>query len=315
MTMPECARVGTTPMDKLKLNQSSNQHQLHLLELLSEELRQRTLALFVGAGVSKDAGLPLWNELVAPLRESLALPCTADAPDVAQHYVDAHGRLALLKYLAVTLGCVQTPGRMHEVLADLPVSIVVTTNYDQLMERALARRGEPPVVIARDSQVDDALRGASIERQYRPVVVKLHGCLSDPDTIVLTRNDYRGYAPQHAKMIDCLRQLLATQTFLFVGFSLTDPNFREIHRSTQRGHDRPAIRSFLLDAVSRPSSEVAEWRAQGVETLLFHDFDETLAFIRGLARRGAATSTPRGHRDAPLPFGFARAWPPTANHR
>jgi len=313
MTTRECDRVGTTPMDNRKLNQSRDYYQLSLLDVLSEKLRLGTLALFVGAGVSKDAGLPLWNELVAPLRESLALPATEDAPDVAQRYVDAHGRLALLKYLEVTLGRVRTPGPMHEVLAELPVSVVVTTNYDQLLEQALARRDELPLVIARDSQIDDTLGGPSIARQGRPVIVKLHGCLSDPETIVLTRDDYVGYPRQHARMIDCLRQLLATQTFLFVGFSLTDPNFREIHRSTRRGQDQTATRSFLLDALSRPSAEVAEWRAQGVETLLFHDFDEKLAFIRRLARRAAQSPPANGVER--LPFPFNREWLPTTNPR
>ena len=307
--------MGSTSLDDLKLNLSTNHHQLHLLDLLGEELRHRTLALFVGAGVSKDAGLPLWNELVAPLRDSLGLPCTEDAPDAAQRYVDAHGRLALLKYLEVTLSRVQDPGRMHAVLADLPASVVVTTNYDQLMERALAQRQGAPVVIARDSDLDDAFRGASIERHGRPVVVKLHGCLSAPDTIVLTRDDYVGYAEQHQRMIDCLHQLLATQTFLFVGFSLTDPNFREIHRSTRIGQGQPAARSYLLDAVSRPSSEIAEWRAHGVETLLFHDFDEKLAFIRRLARRTRTVPAPVVHGEARSPFRFNQAWLPTINLR
>jgi len=294
--------VRTKTIGHLILNQPGHP-QNHLLDLLTQELRKRRLVLFIGAGVSKDAGLPLWNELVTPLRESLALPPSTDAIEVAQRYVNAHGRLALVKYLEVTLGRCEVPGPMHDALAQLPVSVVVTTNYDQLLERAFERRGDQPVVIARDSDLTHLIKDPSIHDHRRPVVVKLHGCLSEPDTIVMTRDDYLAYPSQHQAMIACLQRLLLTQTFLFVGFSLTDCNFWAIHRRIRADLRQSASRAFLLDAVRRPVWIIEKWRSQGVETLFFKDFDAKLTFIRRLAQQTVTQANTSGSAHLPLVWG------------
>ena len=65
-----------------------------------------------------------------------------------------------------------------------------------------------------------------IRKDDRVTLVKMHGCVSAPDTIVVTRDDYETYAQHHPAIVTYLQSLLATRTFLFVGFSLTDPNFR-----------------------------------------------------------------------------------------
>ena len=39
----------------------------------------------------------------------------------------------------------ETPDELHGVLADLPLPVYITTNYDDLMVRALKSRGKTPV--------------------------------------------------------------------------------------------------------------------------------------------------------------------------
>lgn len=68
-----------------------------MLPLLREQASYGSLVLFLGAGVSHDAGLPTWAELVAPLHERLGLDVGVDPLDVADYFVESEvgGRPAL----------------------------------------------------------------------------------------------------------------------------------------------------------------------------------------------------------------------------
>ena len=52
--------------------------------------------------------------------------------------------------------------------------------------------------------------------------LKLHGSVSWPDSIVLTRADYASYSKEQAASQGVLQGLLLTQHVLFVGFSMRD---------------------------------------------------------------------------------------------
>jgi len=70
---------------------------------------------------------------------------------------------------------------------------------------------------------------------YRPVkgagrwVLKMHGCTSEPDSIVVTSSDYRDYERGRKKALAGLVQAnLLTSHIVFVGFGLGDPNYHRI---------------------------------------------------------------------------------------
>jgi len=70
---------------------------------------------------------------------------------------------------------------------------------------------------------------------YAPVrgadrwLLKMHGCVSSPESIVITSDDYRTYESGRKKALAGLVQAnLMTSHLLFVGFSLTDPNYQRI---------------------------------------------------------------------------------------
>lgn len=59
--------------------------------------------------------------------------------------------------------------------------------------------------------------------------MKLHGSIDQPNTIVLTRSDYARARVDRKEMLSFFRGELADAAFLFIGFSLSDPNFNLIH--------------------------------------------------------------------------------------
>jgi hypothetical protein len=107
----------------------------------------------------------------------------------------------------------------HAVLASLPVTEVVTTNYDTLFERAVAAAGRGFAVLPYDVP----------SRDHDGWLLKLHGCVKRGlQDIVLTRGDYFRYADRRAALAGIVQALLITRSMVFAGFSLRDENFLRI---------------------------------------------------------------------------------------
>ena len=69
-------------------------------------------------------------------------------------------------------------------------------------------------------------------------LLKMHGCVTRPEDIVLTRTDYIRYAESNAALGGIVQALMMTKHMMFVGFSLTDDNF---HRCCAPACTPPAV--------------------------------------------------------------------------
>lgn len=223
------------------------------LDFLWEEISTENSVLFVGAGVSSGR-FPRWQHLINHLRDEFGITSQAsDALDIPQWVVEAHGRAALeSRMVEVFRDPSKEPTELQRLLACYPFDIVFTTNFDQLMEQALQAQAHQVNVVIEDSQV------GRIRKDDRVTLVKMHGCVSAPDTIVVTRDDYETYAQHHPAIVTYLQLLLATRTFLFVGFSLTDPNFRAIYSTVQ--HVLGAYRRFAFATMLKRGHNPHLWR-------------------------------------------------------
>jgi hypothetical protein len=243
-----------------------------VLEEIVAEISSGNCVIFVGAGLSVGAGLPGWSELISRLAADL--DCSLEDHDfltIAQAYEYKFGRKALL---SIVRECTDTSGRVptptHRALCALPSLGVwpwITTNYDDLLERSLEESGRPPCVVLRDKDVP-ATAGRS------NVIVKIHGDVSEPETIVLTKNDYF-VAPLTKPVVwNMLSNTLAQRTFLFLGYSMKDPDFTQLQGTLLHRLGTEAMkRSFALmfgpdevvraDLASRNISIVDLGRADG----------------------------------------------------
>lgn len=243
-------------------------------QFLLQEMSAGNAVLFCGAGVSQGR-YPSWRQLVSELATEAGLPAReVDYLDLLQWYVEARGREALEQYLVRTFGVQVEPTELQRILARFPWDVVFTTNYDRLLEQALYEQGREVDVIVEDTQV-----GRVTERS-RTTLVKMHGCISHPHSLVATREDYDAYDLQHPATITYLQSLLSTRTFLFVGFSLRDPNFRDIYRIVQQvlGSFRRYAYAILLE---RSTNEyvLQYWRRQRLLILPFADPHQVQQFM------------------------------------
>lgn len=153
------------------------------------------------------------------------------------------------------------PDLVHNPLALFRAPIYLTTNYDDLMQRALRERpGVTPrselcrwnrlLLEQEASAFDTGFQPTSAE----PVVFHLHGALGLAESMVATEDDYLDFLVNVAKDLSSspvslgnerraalplpVRRALTRTTLLFVGYSLADVNFRVILRALVGSLDR-----------------------------------------------------------------------------
>ena len=106
----------------------------------------------------------------------------------------------------------------HRLIARLPVETVWTTNYDRLIEKAFRGAGKRCEAKVASENFGITLRGKDV------TVYKMHGDVSQPQDAMLTKEDYELYNVHREVFTNALKGDLVNKTFLFLGFSFTDPN-------------------------------------------------------------------------------------------
>jgi len=195
-------------------------HERARLDELADHANHGRLVLFLGAGLSRSAGLPLWKELLeqlARIEGTTELKALGElSPLDAAAILDRRFRAKGHELKAETARLTTTPcfGLGHALLAALPVTERVTTNYDECIEHSLTAAGRKLSVLP-----------------YHPIqseadwLLKLHGTISEPNNIVITREDYLRYESRRGALYGIVQAMMLTRHILFLGFSLKDENF------------------------------------------------------------------------------------------
>lgn len=204
---------------------SATREQRRFIASFGDKVLNGEAALFVGAGVSRNAGFVDWKALLSDIASELDLDIGKehDLLALAQYHVNGNGgRGELNQQLidAFTRDAERT--EVHEVLARLPIDTVWTTNYDRLLEKAYEDAGRLVEVKLSIQNLAQARRGRDV------TVYKMHGCVSQPHDAVLTKQDYEIYDLDRRLFTDSLKGDFIEKTLLFLGFSFTDPNVERI---------------------------------------------------------------------------------------
>jgi SIR2-like protein len=268
--------------------------------MLVQGIRDEECLLFLGAGASTvpggQVGLPTGGEL----SRQLATECEYPGPDksdflrVCQYYElmqDGHRlRRSIIRKLSVP-GLM--PGKLHTLIAGLPIKCVITTNYDKLMELAFQIAGKHPQVAIYDINGEPSNRSVLIA-ESTPLVYKLHGAMDDPSTMLCTEDDIVQFLAciilGDPPLLPVVRQLFESHTILFIGYGLKDWNIRTMIRA-MRGKKRAGwIKSFALQRQFDTSTvAAADWQ----QSVLYWDKKENvrcldidaIPFVEELVRR------------------------------
>lgn len=201
-----------------------------------KDLTEKNVAIFAGAGMSKSVGYVDWPGLLSDIADELGLKVNKehDLISLAQYHVNDRGSKAGLKKKILEEFSHQAESSdAHTILARLPIPTYWTTNYDTLIEDSLKNAFKV-------SDVKHQVKQLANTRPKRDVVVyKMHGDVHSPDDAILTKAQYESYYRTHEAFITALSGDLISKTFLFIGFSFTDPNLDYV---LSRLNDQPVER-------------------------------------------------------------------------
>ena len=251
-------------------------------ELIRDKLSRGLVIPFLGAGASllrtaesgpwkspRSGFLPKAGELAEYLDRRSGFPSDAqpELARVAQYFEGVAGRQGLDDDLHDVFAHAYEPGPLHLFLAQSPCRVLVTTNYDCLLERAFERRqrsyhlvvyrngaatmfhrlfqgeasalGEPEEVIPNE---------LVLPKDGIPIIYKMHGSADlqtqERDSYLITEDDYVQFLTRmvaNTAIPALLAEPFKNSHLLFLGYGLQDWNLRVIlHKIWQEWPSRRA---------------------------------------------------------------------------
>jgi SIR2-like domain len=240
--------------------------QLFPKPLLDDLVSGRWLPV-VGAGMSLNARLPsskkmpLWPDLGKALAEELTDFVSNGTLDAISAYQHEFGRAKLIERLTdILLIKDAVPGEAHKAFCSIPFDIVCTTNFDFLLERQYEQtpRYVYPVVDEEQLSISGSTAGT--------LLLKLHGDLHHPSRLIVTEEDYDAFLARYPLIATYLSNQLITKTALFIGYSLDDPDFRQIWNIVSDRLGRTRRMAYAVMASARPS-DITRFERRGVKVI------------------------------------------------
>lgn len=218
-----------------------------------------------------------------------------DLAKVASYFEESSDRDLLRETLHDVFYQEYEPGEVHKFLADIETPcLIVTTNYDDLIEQAFAQRDPPRPyhLVVHPSDLEDLAAsvlwwkpGASEPEHYpparlplilvdTPIIYKMHGSIdrqsSEWESYVITEDDYVDFLTRmtgNTAIPAGIKQAFRSKRFLFLGYGLNDWNLRVILNRLKTDIARPKLdedEESKADEDKRGtrSSELRSWAIQ-----------------------------------------------------
>ena len=214
--------------------------------IIRKAMEDGQLVLFVGAGVSKSATLPLWNEAVREIAKRLHVLAdenqkeqidSGDYLKIPQYYYNSRGGKEYTQLIRKIFRADQhyDSNALHDAIIGLNTNLIITTNYDHLLEQAAEKSAQSLGVISKDT---DFPYCRSPKR-----LIKMHGDFENGN-FVLKEDDYLNYSRNFSLIENYIKSIIGTKGILFLGYSFNDPDLKQIFtwaKEVLKGIFRPLI--------------------------------------------------------------------------
>ena len=271
---------------------------------IQKAIENNKLVIFVGAGVSRNSGIPTWAELIKELAKDLGIKAKGtdskgnevfsndEFLKIPQYYFNERKEKEYYSKVKEVLDKEFQPNEIHKMIFELNPTHIITTNYDNLLEQQ-ANRFQTKRKYCKAAN--------DIELATAPncnFIIKMHG---EFDNIVLKESDYDSYSNNFKLTETYIKGLFATHTILFVGFSADDSNVRRILQWIKDIIGDKHQPAYLIDVNNHNNITEEEFRIkfeyyrnQGIFTLYktqieneieetFNNFKENLS-LKGLGK-------------------------------
>lgn len=198
---------------------------------LYEDIKRYRVVLLCGSGITTEGGPYGKPSFYDTIKEQSGFPPDKPLPafpDLMEYYcsmLDGGDKRRLIQEAISRIKQFSSPGERREnacqfysLVAMVPYfDRIVTTNWDPFCESTLNIL--VPMVEDRDLAFwnDD-------DRQ----VLKIHGCITRPYTLVLTPQDLSAGSRKNPLVWNTLKNLMATRLFIIIGYSIRDEDFLSV---------------------------------------------------------------------------------------
>lgn len=212
--------------------------------LLSEVERQNCV-IFAGAGISTETEGAHPNTLYSTLRQLADVEGEREFWEVVDTFErQPNGRQALVQLIKDRFSYIDAfrdlrwrATRFHVALGNAPYfKTIITTNWDRYFEDVI---GATPFVY--DSDIP------FWEHAKRPVI-KIHGSIDNYSSLVASSEDYNLCEARlrEGALGAVVKQIFATKTCVFCGYSARDTDFRKIYETVRQGLGSFARAHYLV---------------------------------------------------------------------
>ncbi|NIS53639.1 MAG: hypothetical protein GWN67_22545 [Phycisphaerae bacterium] len=261
---------------------------------LINDFHNEKVILFVGSGMSCNANLPAWKELIERItnqllnlnNEDLLFFNTLDSAQKVEYIYDQSNKISVTDFISDQFLRSASSSDAHKLLVTLPVRYIITTNWDNLIEDYFYSELKSNLnVIWKDEQLPS--------RVYKNTLIKIHGTISEPNSIIFSENEYLNFLYSDSLLKQYVSILIATSTLLFIGYSYSDINFKVLYgyvkKRTKDLNKKPYI--FLPNA---DPPVVNHFRNRGLEPIVYRQDNNkkaTIEFMKALSEKVSITAT------------------------
>ena len=262
----------------MRKNEKSREYYAEERRILRKAMLDKKLVVFVGAGVSLDSGMPSWSKAIKSIANKLnILDGSMEYLKIPQFYYNSRGKKEYVELMREIFRYNDDLNfsDIHRNIIKLNTHTIITTNYDCLLERAVAENSEFVQVISQDKD----LPYRSVEKE----IIKMHGDFL-AGNFVLREEDYLHYS-ENFKLIEAyVKALIATNVILFIGYSFSDPDVKQIFTWVKDILEDDFQRAYMLEACKEYDiHEYDYYKNLGVNVLcaaeMYEDFDKRNASI------------------------------------
>ncbi len=246
-------------------------------EILLDRIRGGRCTPFLGAGACFGA-LPLGGEVARALAAKFSYPLgsSSDLTAVTQYLsIVRDPAFAKSQVLDVLKKAgppdyrqppdFTAPDEPHALLADLPLPVYMTTNYDPFLFLALKHRHKDPrrELCRWNKLIEHEPSVFEDEPNYtptlaNPLVYHLHGHDECPDSVVATEDDYLKFLAKMAgdpKLLpEKVQRAMRASSFLFIGYRVADWNFRILFEGLRMRGSFKSIAVLVPPRADEPGS-------------------------------------------------------------
>lgn len=212
--------------------------------LIRKARENKKLVIFVGAGASLPSGMPNWKQAIDKFKEHLYLGKNEEQNDyfkIPQLYYNARGEKEYVELARSIFRCDEAlrPSEIHRRVIEFNVQTIVTTNYDNLLEKAATEQGEFLQCISQNQDIP--------YRTAEKEIVKIHGDF-EHGNFVLKEDDYLNYHENFKLMEVYIKSLIANNVILFVGYSFSDPDIKQLFNWVKSVLGNNFQRAYMIEA-------------------------------------------------------------------